>query len=193
RMKRLSPRAMRRRAHVRPTIRLFLEALERREAATDVLNMAAGLGVMASLYAGAAVTPGDPGVIPGVDAVLGAADKPALWDRIPILSTAVAKADEVSVAKQTPSEPPPQSAAAQTNTPLVGQQFFVTLGGSQLADPFVDPLGQSKPKEVSADAGSASAPAAPSTPGMTDGGGGGGGGGGESGGGAPGGGAAGAS
>src|SRR5262249_28898843 len=109
RMKRLSPRAMRRRAHVRPTIRLFLEALERREAATDVLNMAAGLGVMASLYAGAAVTPGDPGVIPGVDAVLGAADKPALWDRIPILSTAVAKADEVSVAKQTPSEPPPQS------------------------------------------------------------------------------------
>src|SRR5262245_23272192 len=176
-MKRLSPRALRRRAPVRPPIRLFLELLERRESPTDVLNLAAGLGVAASLYAGSAVMPSDRGVVPGVDAVLGAAEKPALWDRIPILSAAVVKADEISPAKQTPSEPPPQS--AQADTPLAGQQFFVTLGGSPLADPFVDPLGQAKPKEVSAEAGGASAPTGPATPATTDAGGSGGGGGGS--------------
>src|SRR5262245_62001565 len=137
-MKRLCVRAARHRAPARPSVRLFLECLERRESPTDVLNMAARVAVAASVVAGSAGPVH--AALPGLDAVL-AREKPS--DSLPIRASApvTAKApNDAPTTKQATSDAPLPVAAAQPATPLQGQQFFVTLGGSPLADPFVDPL-----------------------------------------------------
>ena len=67
--------------HRRPTrrpVRLFLEALERRESPTDLFNAAQGTALGVATFAGPLVTAPDAGAIPGIDDVLAKEEKPPL-------------------------------------------------------------------------------------------------------------------
>src|SRR5438105_2581160 len=170
--------------HRRPTrrpVRLFLEALERRESPTDLFNAAQGTALGVATFAGPLVTAPNAGAIPGIDDVLAKEEKPPLsWT---FAHVAESTTEETAATKQAPAQSQiPDTTDVRPETPLDGRQLFIAAVNP---DFFADPLGKPKAPETPFDSGGTSSPAAATGSPAGEGGGaaGGGGGGGDAGGG----------